>query len=301
MTTKHAPCQPTAEDTDLPLLVSRSMGTDSSILWATCWINHGPVQGLRNCRELPWTISSLFPFLPEQVWEVGPDVLAWALLEAPFREHGLCVCSSWSEVAQSLSKEGQLMYKSIRTGVPWIGGTSLCTRGDVGELGVHSALKALVIKITQLSHPAAGLSSTIVVQSLSHVQLFPTPWTAVCRLPCPSLYPRVCSNSCPLSWWCHLILCHLLLLLPSIFPSIRVFSNELAFCIKWPKYQIFSISPSNEYSRLISFRMTGLISMQSKGLSRVFSRITIRKHQFFSTRPSLWSNSHILTWLLGKS
>ena len=181
MTTKHAPCQPTAEDTDLPLLVSRSMGTDSSILWATCWINHGPVQGLRNCRELPWTISSLFPFLPEQVWEVGPDVLAWALLEAPFREHGLCVCSSWSEVAQSLSKEGQLMYKSIRTGVPWIGGTSLCTRGDVGELGVHSALKALVIKITQLSHPAAGLSSTIVVQSLSHVQLFPTPWTAVCQ------------------------------------------------------------------------------------------------------------------------
>ena len=71
----------------------------------------------------------------------------------------------------------------------------------------------------------------------------------------------------------HLILCHSLLLLPSIFPSIRVFSNELAFHIKWPKYWSFSfiISSSNEYSVLISLGLTGLISLQSKGLSRVSS------------------------------
>ena len=80
------------------------------------------------------------------------------------------------------------------------------------------------------------------------------------RLPCPSLSPGVCSNSCPLSLWCHpthLILCCPLLLLPSIFPSIRVFSNESALRIKWPKYWSFnfSISPSSEYSRLISFRI----------------------------------------------
>ena len=75
----------------------------------------------------------------------------------------------------------------------------------------------------------------------------------------------------------HLILCHPLLL-SSVFPRIRVFSNELALCIRWPKDQSFSfsISPSNEYSGLIFFRLTGLISLQSKVLSRVFSNITVK-------------------------
>ena len=77
---------------------------------------------------------------------------------------------------------------------------------------------------------------------------------------------------------------------------------ELALCIRWPKYWSFSfsISPSNEYSELISFRITVLISLQSKGLSKVFSSTTIWKHQFFGTQCSLWSNSHIHTWLLEK-
>ena len=76
------------------------------------------------------------------------------------------------------------------------------------------------------------------------------------RLPYPSLTPGVCSNSCPLSQWYHLILCCPLLLLPSIIPSIRVFSNESALHIRWPKYCnfSFSISPSNKCSGLISFR-----------------------------------------------
>ena len=77
----------------------------------------------------------------------------------------------------------------------------------------------------------------------------------------------------------HFILCHPLLLLPSVLPSIRVFSNESVLHIRWPKYWrfSFSISPSNEYSGLISFRIEVLISLQSKGLSRVFSNITIQK------------------------
>ena len=80
------------------------------------------------------------------------------------------------------------------------------------------------------------------------------------RIPCPSLSPGICSNSFPLTWWWpsnHLILCHPFLLLPSIFPSIRVFSNESALGIRWPKRWSFSlsISPSNEYSELISFRI----------------------------------------------
>ena len=100
----------------------------------------------------------------------------------------------------------------------------------------------------------------------------------------------------------HFILCHPLLLLPSIFPSNRVFSNESALYIKWPKYWSFSfsISTSNEYSWLISLGLTGFIFLKSKGLSGVFSNNIVQKHQFFNVQLSLWSNSHIHTWLLEK-
>ena len=91
----------------------------------------------------------------------------------------------------------------------------------------------------------------------------------------------------------HLIRCPPHLLMPLIFPSIGVFSSELALCIRWPKYWSLSISPSNEYLGL-----TGLISLQSKGLSRVFSSTTVHECQFFSAQPSLWSSFHICTWLL---
>ena len=95
----------------------------------------------------------------------------------------------------------------------------------------------------------------------------------------------------------HLILCHTLLLSLSIFPSIRVFSNESVLCIRWPKYWSFSynMSPSNEYSELISFRWTVWISLQSKGLSTVFSDTTVQKHPFFSALLSLEFNPHIHT------
>ena len=95
-----------------------------------------------------------------------------------------------------------------------------------------------------------------VIQLLSQARLFVTPWTAACQVSCPSLSLRACSNSCPheLAVLCnHLILCCPLLLLPSVFPSIRNFSNVLALHISWPKYWSFSIIPSNEYSGLISF------------------------------------------------
>ena len=106
----------------------------------------------------------------------------------------------------------------------------------------------------------------------------------------------------------HLILCRPLVLLPSIFASIRVFSNESALHIRWPKYWSFSfnISPSNEYSGLIFFRMDCWISLQPKGLSRVFSNTTVQKHQFFCTQllysPTLtsihdyWKNHSFDRW-----
>ena len=142
-----------------------------------------------------------------------------------------------------------------------------------------------------------GFSS---VQSLSHVRLFATPWTAARQaslsitnshslLKLMSIELMMPSN--------HLILCHPLLLFPSISPSVRVFSNESVIHIRRPKYWRFGfgISPSNEY-----LGWTDWISLQSKGLSRVFSNITVQKHQFFGAQLSLWSNSHILTWLLEK-
>ena len=84
----------------------------------------------------------------------------------------------------------------------------------------------------------------------------------------------------------HLILCHPLLLMPSVFPIIRVFSKDSVLCIRRPKYWSFSFSssPSNDCSGLISLELTGLISSKSKGLLRVFSNTTVQKHQFFHTQ-----------------
>ena len=99
----------------------------------------------------------------------------------------------------------------------------------------------------------------------------------------------------------HLSLCHHLLFLSSVFPSIRVFSNELAVCIRWPKYWSFSyiISPSSKYSGLISFGI-GWFDLAVKGTTKSLSSTIIQKHQFINTQPSLWSSDHIHTWLLEK-
>ena len=143
------------------------------------------------------------------------------------------------------------------------------------------------------------------VQSLSHVQLFATPWFAACQASLSitnsrsSLKLMSIESVMPSS---HLILCHPLLLLPPIPPSIRVFSNESSLRMRWPKYWSFSFSiiPSKEHPGLISFKWTGWISLKSKGLSRVFSNTTVQKHQFFGAQLSSQSNSHIHTWPLEK-
>ena len=133
--------------------------------------------------------------------------------------------------------------------------------------------------------------SAVVVQLLSHVQLFVTSWTAVCQVslyftiswnwlkitPIESMMPSNCD-----------ILCHPLLFLPSVFPCIRVFSNELALPIRWTKYWSFSfsISPSNEYSRLISFRIDWLDLLPIQGtlkslLQHHSSKASILQHSAF--------------------
>ena len=143
------------------------------------------------------------------------------------------------------------------------------------------------------------------VQSLSSFQLFAIPWTAACQVSLSitnsqSLLKLLSIKS--VMPYNHLILFYPLYLLPSIFPSIRVFSNESALPIRWPKYWRVWASVSGlpmntqDWSPL---GWTGWISLKSKGLSRVFSNTTAQKHQFCAQR-SLWSNSHIHTWPQGK-
>ena len=135
---------------------------------------------------------------------------------------------------------------------------------------------------TPLGEGGGFLERLFVIQSLSHVWLFATPWTAARQaslsftisqslLKLMSIESVMPSN--------HFVLCRPILLLLSILPSIRVFTNESVLCIRWPKYWhfSFSISPSNEYSGLISVRIDWLDLLAVKGLSRVFSNTTVPK------------------------
>ena len=119
------------------------------------------------------------------------------------------------------------------------------------------------------------------------------------RLPCPSLSPGIYSNWCALSWWCSVTISFsaALLLLLSVFPSIKVFSSESVLHIWWPRNWSFNVCSSNKYSGLISF---SIVWFDPKGLSRVFSSTTSQKHQFFGAQPSLWfsslTHSYLTTW-----
>ena len=142
----------------------------------------------------------------------------------------------------------------------------------------------------------------IVVQLPSCVWLFPKPWTAVHQASL-SLTIWVCPSSCPLNWWCH----------PAVSLSVTLFSFYLqsySASGSFPVSQLFtsggwnigasasaSVLPMN-IQEWFPLRLSGLISLLSKGLSRVFSSTTVQKHQFFGTLPSLLSSSHICTWLL---
>ena len=147
--------------------------------------------------------------------------------------------------------------------------------------------------------------NSAIVQSLGHVWLFSTPWTAARQASFPSASPGACSNSCPLSQWCH----------PTISSSVIPFSSCLQSSQHQGSFQMNQFFASGGQSIGVSastsvlpmniqdwfpIRLTGLIYLQSKGLSRVFSNTTVQKHQFFGAQLSSESNSHIHTWLLEK-
>ena len=150
----------------------------------------------------------------------------------------------------------------------------------------------------------SNLKRIVVVQSLSCVRLFATPWITARQLPCPSPSPGVSSNSCPLSQWCH----------PTISSSVALFSScpqSFPASGSFPVSQLFtsggqiigasaSVLPVN-IQDWFPFGSTGLILLSLLvWLSRVFSSTTVLKHQFFGAQPSLWSRSHIHMWLLEK-
>ena len=123
------------------------------------------------------------------------------------------------------------------------------------------------------------------------------------RPPCPSLSPEVCSNSCPLSWWCYLTVSSSVVPFfscPQSSPPSESFPMSWHFTSGGQSIGASasaSVLPMN-IQVWIPLGLTGFISLLSKGLSRVFSSTTVQKHQFSGAQPSLWSNSHICTWLL---
>ena len=136
----------------------------------------------------------------------------------------------------------------------------------------------------------------VVIQLLSHVRLFATPWTAALQaslsftIPWSLLKLMSIGSVMPST---HLILCCPLFLLPLIFPSIRVFSSELAPLIRWSKYWSFGISPSNEYSGLSFFSIDWFSILAVQETVRSLLQHHYSKASIFQAQPSLWSNSHI--------
>ena len=143
--------------------------------------------------------------------------------------------------------------------------------GDLPSPGIEPTSPVLEGRFFTTEPPGSPLLTISSLHSLSHVQLFVTHGLQRTRLPCPSLTPGACSNSCPSNWWYHPTISSCVVPYSSCLqslPSIRVFSSESVVRIKWPKYWSFSfsISPSNEYSGLISFRMDWLDLLAVQGI-----------------------------------
>ena len=175
----------------------------------------------------------------------------------------------------------------------------------MSRMGQKVLLLRRLPRCTAAESPGSSGLQFSSVQSLSRVRLFAIPWTAALQASLSITNSQSPPKPMPIELVMpsrHLILCHPLLLLPPIPPSIRVFSNESALRIRWQKYWSFSfnISPSNEHPGLISFRMDWLDLLAVQGTLRIFSNTTVQKHQFFGAQLSSQSNLHIHTWPLEK-
>ena len=164
---------------------------------------------------------------------------------------------------------------------------------------VHYILKSILASGLWEPIPQLGISP-VVVQLLSHVRHFVNPWTEALRLPYASPSPGACLNSCPSIPWCHLTISSSVVPFSSCFQSFPGSASSPLSQLFTSGGQSIGVSASvlpMTIQDWFPLGLTGLISLQSKGLSRVFSDTTVQKCQFFGAQP-LWSNSHIYTWLL---
>ena len=152
-------------------------------------------------------------------------------------------------------------------------------------------------------HLSSGKQEAPCCSLIAKSCLFATPWNAIYQAPLSSTTSRVCSNSRPLNWWCYVTISSSAVpfsICFQSFPTCGLFQRVGSFALSSQSTRASaSVFPMNIQGGF-PLGSTGLISLQSKGLSRVFSSITVWKHPFFSTQPSLWLNSHMSTWLLEK-
>ena len=149
------------------------------------------------------------------------------------------------------------------------------------------------------------LNNVVDVQLLTNARLFVTPWLQHARHPCPSPYPGVCTNACPLSWWCHPTISFSVIPFSfclQYFPALDSFLVSLLFASgsqNTGAAALASVFPMNIQGWL-ALGLTGLISLLSMWLSRAFSSNTVQNHQFFGAQHVLLSCTHIHTWLQEK-
>ena len=208
----------------------------------------------------------------------------------------------WTLSAQVLGKTRSVWKMTIIfSGLP---GNNLTGKGGRGRLHRRKTVPKELHGTTKFPRPPC-VGSLCCSVTKSHLTLWPH-GLHYSRIPCPSLSPRVCSNSCPLSRWCYLP-SHPLP--PSSLFAFNLSQHQGLFQWVSSSHQVAkelelqsasaSVLPMN-IQDLFPLEWTGWISLQSKGLSRVFSNTTIWKHQFFNAEPSLWSHTHIRMWLLEK-
>ena len=265
------------------------------------------------------TIScSVIPFFscPQCLPASGSFPMSWL-----FPSGGKSIRASASASVHPMNYSGLISFR-----IDWF--DLLAVQGTLKSLLQYHSSKASILQcsalfMVQLSHPYMNTGKTIALTIWTFVSkvmslLFSMLSAAAKSLQsCPTLcdphrlqHITNCQSLLKLMFiesvmpFNHLILCCPLLLPPLIFPSIRVFSNESTLHIRWPKSIGVSASKSvlpMNIQEWFPLGWAGWISLLSKGLSRVFSNTTVQKHQFFGTQLSLWSTTHIHTWLLEKS
>ena len=216
------------------------------------------------------------------LYRVFPVATVWGFQKQSLKQGSKHKWLVWEVISGNLATEEQRLLEEKEDNKEWWWVSNLR-----GQLGLNPArdLRSWPVSLTQKARELQHLSSSCAWRlpleySLSNTLAFPllfscslvsdsaAPQTAARQASCSSPTPGACSNSCSLTQWCHPTISSSvvpLLLLPSIFPSIRVFSSETVLHIRWPKYWGFSISPSNEYSGLISFRMDWLDLLAVQG------------------------------------